>query len=95
MVLQGVLVGGIVGCCCVYAAWSLMPNALQRVLARQGLRLPLPRLLSIPLLRALQTTGGCGSCGGCQTGVAGAQASAVDAPAAVPCKPVVFYPRER
>lgn len=63
--MQTVFVALIVAACGLYAAWTLMPSAARRAIAAQMLKLPLPRPMARPFVKASQTAGGCGGCGGC------------------------------
>lgn len=60
--MQAILVGLIVALSAAYAAWSLMPAAWRRALARRLARWPL-----LGRWRAVQRAagGGAGGCGGC------------------------------
>ena len=62
--VQSLTVTLIVGCCFVYALWTLAPKALRSRLATALLKLPLPVLLQKPLTAAARQQGGCG-CDGC------------------------------
>jgi hypothetical protein len=64
MGLQTLVVALVVAGSFVYAAWSLMPQALRRRLAARLLRLPVPARWLAPLQRVAQATGGC-DCSGC------------------------------
>ena len=64
MTLQSLTVSLLVGCCFVYAAWNLMPQALRRILAGALLHCPLPRPVAAYLQKAAQGSAGCG-CSGC------------------------------
>ena len=64
MSAQALVVTVLVLGCSGYAAWTLMPSAARRAIARQLLRLPLHKSLTRPLRRAMQAPSGCG-CDGC------------------------------
>ena len=85
-IAQNLIVALIVGGCAVYALWMLMPSAARRRLATTALRLPLPALLTAPLLRATQAATGC-ACDGCDR--------ALPKRAPDSAQPVVFHPRQR
>jgi hypothetical protein len=92
MALQSLIVSLLVGCCFVYAALNLMPQALRRLLAGALLRLPLPRSFAAYLQKAAQGSAGCG-CSGCDQAPA-KLAGSVQTP--VPSEHVVrFHPRPR
>jgi hypothetical protein len=55
----------------VYAAWSLMPQALRALAARALLRLPLPGFVRQRVLAASRASAGCG-CSGCDKAPAAA-----------------------
>ena len=61
---QDIIVALLVGCCFVYALWTLAPKAPRGCLAAALLKLPLPSLLQRPLAAAVRQQGGCG-CDGC------------------------------
>ncbi len=61
---QHIVVVLIVGCCFVYALWTLAPKAPRSRLATVLLKLPLPSLLQNPLMAAARQQGACG-CEGC------------------------------
>jgi hypothetical protein len=92
MALQSLIVSLLVGCCFVYAAWNLMPQALRRLLASAVLRLPLPRSLAAYLQKAAQRSAGCG-CSGCDQ----APAKLIEpVPTTAPSEHVLrFHPRQR
>jgi ferrous iron transport protein B len=83
---QGLLVALLVTGCCLYAAWTLMPSAARRALARALLKLPLPAPLAKRLGRTAKASAGCG-CDGCDR-------SEVK-PATGTHKPITFHPRPR
>ena len=85
MTLQSLIVTVVVGGCFVYAAWTLMPQGVRRMLANGLLRLPLPDQLTATLQQALRASGGC-NCSGCD------QAPAK--PAAL-TQPLRFHPPQR
>jgi hypothetical protein len=94
MGLQTLVVALVVAGSFVYAAWSLMPQALRRRLAARLLRLSVPARWLAPLQRVAQATGGC-DCSGCDRapGRAG-RAPAPTRPAAE--QPLVFHrPKKR
>lgn len=64
MALQKTLVFALFLLCSAYAFWALAPTAVRRAIARQLLRLPLPRAVTPVLQRATQSGGGC-DCSGC------------------------------
>ena len=74
-----------------YAAWTLMPAAARRALARATLRLPLPDALAARLRRAAQGTSGCG-CAGCDH--AAVKPGDGDGKV-IPAQPITFHPRGR
>jgi hypothetical protein len=67
MSMQELIVAVIVVCCVAYAAWALMPTALQRSVAGALARLPLPDRLLRSLGHATRA-GGCGGCDSCADG---------------------------
>lgn len=83
--LQALLVYAVVACCTVYAAWTLAPAGLKRLVAAA-------LMARSPYLRAsrrwqawAQQKGGCGSgCSGCSSGAA---------PAAAKTKTIKFIKR--
>ncbi len=89
MVLQSLLVFLLVTGCFVYAAWSLLPQAARRPLAKGFLRLPLPEAWRPALEKRLSTFGGC-HCSGCDH--AQPKTGGVKAPAA---QVLQFHPRKR
>lgn len=92
MTLQTLIVSGLVVSCFIYAAWSLMPQALRRLLAGALLRCPLPRPVAAYLQKAAQASAGCG-CSGCD------QAPAKRVSPLTPPEPsehvLRFHPRQR
>ncbi|MHB8949096.1 MAG: hypothetical protein ACYC4S_08535 [Rhodoferax sp.] len=95
MELQSFIVGLLVTGSFIYAAWSLMPQVVCRLLAQGLLRWPLPRAFAAFLQQAAQAQAGC-NCSGCDRAPANlkktnkpgaAQASAT--------QPLVFHPRKR
>ena len=89
MALQSLLVFLLVAGCFVYAAWTLMPQVVRRVLIDALLRLPLPEAGRAALQKSLSTSGGC-HCSGCDH----AQPKAGGVKAAAP-QVLVFHPRKR
>ena len=87
MDLQILIVALVVAGSFVYAAWSLMPQVLRRVLAAQLLRLPVPARWRVALRRAAQTSGGC-NCSGCP----GARRQGVSKSLAEPTSPAAAQP---
>ena len=87
MDLQILIVALVVAGSFVYAAWSLMPQVLRRVLAAQLLRLPVPARWRVALGRAAQTSGGC-NCSGCP----GAPRQGVSKSLAEPTRPAAAQP---
>ena len=83
---QHLIVALLVGCCGVYALWTLAPKGLRRRVALRLMQLPLPRRLQRPLIEASQQQGGCG-CDGC-----GASVQTTLAQPAL--QPMVFVPRK-
>ena len=61
---QNVVVVLIVGCCFIYAVWTMAPKAPRSRLAMALLKLPLPLLLRKSLAAAARQQSGCG-CDGC------------------------------
>ena len=70
-VLQSLLVYAVVACCAVYAAWTLAPASLKRLVAT-ALMARSPTLRASRRWQAwAQQKGGCGSgCSGCASGAA-------------------------
>ena len=64
---QTVIVAVIVIGCSAYSAWTLMPTAARRAVARALLKLPLPQRLAGALQKHLAPASGCG-CDGCDQG---------------------------
>jgi hypothetical protein len=64
---QIVVVALLVAGCTAYAAWTLMPHAARRAIARALLKLPLPTVASTRLQKHLAEPSGCG-CDGCDMG---------------------------
>ena len=62
--LQNLVVTAIVSICAVHALWTLLPQAVRRVVANRALGLPLPQRLVAALRRTTQAVRGCG-CDGC------------------------------
>ncbi len=95
MDMQSFIVWGLVAGSFIYAAWSLMPQAARRALAKGLLRWPLPRSLAAFLQQAAQAQAGCG-CSGCDRAPSNIKKtdrrSAADAATA---QPLVFHPRKR
>jgi hypothetical protein len=90
MTTQSLLVALIVLACGAYAAWTLMPSALRRPLARTMLRLSLPEFVARMLRNAAQPAGACGGCDSC------GDSAARPAPSSMPgVKPVTFHRRLR
>jgi ferrous iron transport protein B len=91
MSLQSLLVAVIVLACSGYAAWTLMPSALRRPLARSLLKLStLPESVARVLRKAAQPAGACGGCDSC------GDSAATPAPSSPPAaKPVTFHRRLR
>ena len=61
---QWALVALIVGASALYAAWTLMPASLRRVVATAALRLPLPRTVAARMRAHAENASSCG-CSGC------------------------------
>jgi len=61
---QWAVVAVIVAVSAVYAAWTLMPASLRRVLATASLRLPLPHAIAARLRAHAENASSCG-CSGC------------------------------
>jgi hypothetical protein len=85
MAFQTLIVAVLVSGCVVYAAWSLMPGAAKRLLAKGLLRWPLPRAVHTRLQTLANAAGGCG-CSGCDR-------APLKTPAVVG-QPLVFHPRK-
>ena len=95
MALQSFIVSVLVAGSFIYAAWSLLPQAARRMLAKGLLRWPLPLSLAAFLQQAAQAQAGC-HCSGCDRAPANLKKtdkrSAADAATA---QPLVFHPRKR
>ena len=61
---QNLIVALLVGCCFVYALWTLAPKVPRSRLATWLLKFPLPSFLKTPVTAAARQQGGCG-CDGC------------------------------
>ena len=96
MDLQILIVALVVAGSFVYAAWSLMPQVLRRVLAAQLLRLPVPARWRVALGRAAQTSGGC-NCSGCPGAPGqGVSKNRVDPTSPAAAQPLIFHrPKKR
>ncbi len=92
---QSFIVGVLVAGSFIYAAWSLMPQVVRRLLAQGLLRWPLPRSFAAFLQQAAQAQVGC-HCSGCDRAPANIKKtdkrSAADA---ATTQPLVFHPRKR
>ncbi|MDD5334774.1 MAG: hypothetical protein PHS32_13650 [Rhodoferax sp.] len=86
MALQSLIVFAVVAGCFGYTAWSLLPQAACRALAKGLLRLPLPPSLVSILENTASAAAGC-QCSGCDQAQPKASPSATQA--------LVFYPRKR
>jgi hypothetical protein len=90
MLLQSLIVFMLVTGCFMYAAWTLMPQSVRRLLGRGLLRLPLPEALRSICQKADSAAVGC-HCSGCDRATVKRGASQKTEPIAA--KPVVFHPR--
>ncbi len=84
MFLQTTIVTLIVITCTAYAAWTLMPSAARRGIARVLLKWPLPHKTIEKLQKHLVANDGCG-CDGCDHGAKKREPSRV--------QPIRFHPR--
>lgn len=100
--VQTMIVALIVAGCALYAAWSLAPRGVRRVVALWLLARPLPRAVTARFRRHAASAGACG-CDGCDrspsartTAKSEARAPSV-APQPMPVREVaiVFQPRRR
>jgi hypothetical protein len=82
MAAQVFIVALLVVSCTTYVAWTLMPAAARRLIAEAALRVPLPRWLAAPFLKATKPASACGGCDNCG-----------DTPAKPALQPVKFHPR--
>lgn len=64
MWVQSLIVFFVVACCFVYAAWTLMPQAVRRAMVKGLLRLPLPPPWRPGLQQAASAATAC-HCSGC------------------------------
>lgn len=95
MGLQSLIVWLLVAGSFVYAAWSLLPQAARRVLAKGLLRLPLPRAFAQFLRQTARAPAGC-NCSGCDHAPANVKKAGKRGPVdAAPAQPLVFHPRKR
>jgi len=95
MPLQSFIVWVLVAGSFTYAAWSLMPQAARRALAKGLLRWPLPRSLAKFLQQAAQAQAGC-NCSGCDRAPSNIKkADKRSAAEAATTQPLVFHPRKR
>ncbi len=67
MSVQSLIVAILVAACSLYAAWTLMPAAARRGIARALLKLRLPAAVASRLQRQLEPSTGC-ACDGCDAG---------------------------
>jgi hypothetical protein len=88
MSVQWAVVAVVVALSAAYAAWTLMPASLRRVLATASLRLPLPAPLARRMRAHAERADGCG-CSGCDHNPGAAQR----ANAAVPVQPIKLHRR--
>lgn len=96
MLTQTLVVAVVVAWAGLYAAWTLMPQAARRALARGLLRLPLPDLLADHLRRAAHAVPGCGGCDGCPPASPKAHPPGLHTKnAKTAAKPLVWHPRRR
>jgi hypothetical protein len=89
MNFQTLAVAVLVAASFAYAAWTLMPQALRAMCAKQMLRLPLPVGLRAWLLAASTASAG-GGCSGCAKAPPEITGGTLTAKA----KPLVFHPRK-
>ena len=89
MNFQTLAVAVLVAVSFAYAAWTLMPQALRAVCAKQLLRLPLPVGLRARLLAASTASAG-GGCSGCDKAPPAVTGGTLTAKA----QPLVFHPRK-
>ena len=89
MTFQTFAVAVLVAASFAYAAWTLMPQALRAMCARQMLRLPLPVGLRARLLAASTASAG-GGCSGCAKAPPEVTGGTLTAKA----QPLVFHPRK-
>ena len=89
MNFQTLAVAVLVAVSFAYAAWTLMPQALRAMCARQMLRLPLPVSLRARLLAASTASAGDG-CSGCAKAPPAITGGTLTAKA----QPLVFHPRK-
>ncbi len=86
MTAQAFIVALIVLACSAYVAWTLMPAAARRAIAKRVLRLSLPTWLATPFRKATLPASACGGCDNCGD-------SAEAPPTSV--QTVKFHPRTR
>ncbi len=95
MDMQSFIVWVLVAGSFTYAAWSLMPQAARRALAKGLLRWPLPRSLAAFLQQAAQAQAGC-NCSGCDRAPSNIKKAGPPSTAqAAATRPLVFHPRKR
>ncbi len=85
MTLQSLIVFIMVAGCFAYAAWTLLPQAARRALAKGLLRLPLPPSLLSIVEKTASAAAGC-QCSGCD------QAQPRTSPTAA--QALLFHPRK-
>jgi hypothetical protein len=89
---QWIVVGIVVFASAIYAAWSLMPASLRRVLSTSALRLPLPAAIAAWLRRHASDATSCG-CSGCDRNPLSTPAAAT--PASNMVRPITLHRRTR
>ena len=95
MALQSFIVSVLVAGSFIYAAWSLLPQAARRLLAKGLLRWPLPLPLAAFLQQTAQAQAGC-HCSGCDRAPANRKKTDKRSAAeAATAQPLVFHPRKR
>ena len=87
---QWAVVALIVGASAIYAAWTLMPAALRRVVAAAALRLPLPRAIAARM-RAHAENVSHGGCSGCDRNPLAPARGSAGRSATV--RPITVHPR--
>ncbi|HEY2190569.1 MAG TPA: DUF6587 family protein [Caldimonas sp.] len=89
---QWAIVAVVVLASAVYAAWTLMPASLRRVLATAALKLPLPAVLATRIRSQAANASSCG-CSGCDRNSLATKRAETATPAAA--RPITIHRRVR